>query len=235
MAPCVFNGIIFLFGSSIKPWRSLTSCTFHSVHRFWRTKTAQNSFYQTACNQTHVLHLEGNLSPVGKNSFLKHFIWPNWSSSGNDPIWSLTTTFGFCSTSNSQRMKDLNVLWVVLQRWSRAGWEWRRVQRNVHVSLTQGKLRGGWGGEKMTSTPLRSWALWPVALCLSLWSGCWCACGCVSSWTSPCRRPRLIAALTPSHQTRLRRPHRWPSLSGPFAPSPSALSAGETEIKIIVI
>lgn len=82
--------------------------------------------------------------------------------------------------------------------------------------------------------PFRSWALWPVALCSSLWSGCWCVCGSVSSWTSPCRRPRLIAALTPSHQTRHHHPPRLPSLSGPFALSPSVLSAGD-RIKVTVL
>lgn len=29
MAPCVFNGIIFLFGSSVKPWRSLLAAHFN--------------------------------------------------------------------------------------------------------------------------------------------------------------------------------------------------------------
>lgn len=51
--------------------------------------------------------------------------------------------------------------------------------------------------------------------------------------TSPCRRPRLIAALTPSHQTRHRHPPRLPLPSGLFAPSPSVLSAGDkSEISI---
>lgn len=115
---------------------------------------------------------------------------------------------------------------LALQRWSRAGWEWRRVRRNVHVRSTQRATddeQGGVGGP----TRLRSWALWPVALCSSLWSGCWCACGCVSSWISPCQRPRLIAVPTPGRQTHRHHPRRSPSPFGPFVPSPSAPSAGD--------
>ena len=129
------------------------------------------------------------------------------------------------------------VLRVALQWWSWAGWEWRRVQWNVAMSVRPKRklMMSRRGARTMTSAPLRSWALWLVALCSSLWSGCWCACGCVSSWTGPCRRPRPIAALTPSRQTRRRLPPRLLSLSGPFAPSPSALSAGEKEIRMIVL
>lgn len=97
----------------------------------------------------------------------------------------------------------------------------------------QGLGERGWAEETRVMTCLRSWALWLVSLCSSLCSGCWCACGCVSSWTGPCQRPRRTAAPTPSRQTRHRRPPRLPSLSEPFALSPSVLWAGDTQTQSV--
>lgn len=53
MAPCVFNGIIFLFGIERQALKESASCTLQSVHRFWHTKTAHNSSYQTTMSIFH--------------------------------------------------------------------------------------------------------------------------------------------------------------------------------------
>lgn len=56
------------------------SCAFQSVHRFWRTKTAQNSSYQTTVSIFYTW--KENVSPAGKKKKYSAPVWPNWSCSG---------------------------------------------------------------------------------------------------------------------------------------------------------
>lgn len=76
-----------------------SSCTFQSVHRIWRTKTAQKGSYQTTASMSYtwketflqkvnnILHLHNNFSKRLTKLILRR---------GN-LIWSLITIFGFCS------------------------------------------------------------------------------------------------------------------------------------------
>lgn len=100
MAPCVFNGITFLLGSSIKPWRSLRAARF---------TLCIDSDVQKQHRTVPVKQPRASLTPGGKlfsgeggnvlllhNDFLKHLTKLH-PPAGIISIWSLFTTFGFCS------------------------------------------------------------------------------------------------------------------------------------------
>lgn len=60
-----FNGIIFLFGSSDEPWRSLLAAHF----TLCIDSDVQNSTERFLSNKReHLLHVEGNSSPAGNTS-----------------------------------------------------------------------------------------------------------------------------------------------------------------------
>lgn len=58
--PSVQNGPLCFFWNRLPIWfdeqalKKVTSCTFRSVHRLWRTKTAQKEFYRTTARLSHL-------------------------------------------------------------------------------------------------------------------------------------------------------------------------------------
>lgn len=117
MAPRVFNGIISLFGSSVKSWRSLraahfTLCIDSDVQKQHRTVPIKQPWAS--------LSPGGKLFSSGEKTFgscatTSQNIWPNWSSGRelsdlvvNNNFWLLLRL-----TSKPQRMKGLNMLCCV--------------------------------------------------------------------------------------------------------------------------
>lgn len=114
MAPCVFNGIIFLLGSSIKPWRSLLAALFNpcidsDVQKRRRTVPIKQPWASSTPGRKTFLQQE-------KKKIFCSRLTKLILQRGDFLIWSLVTTFGL----KSQRMKELDVLCAAQWQWSRA-------------------------------------------------------------------------------------------------------------------
>lgn len=117
MAPCVFNGIIFLLGSSIKPRRSLLAALFNpcidsDVQKRHRTVPTKQPWASSTPGRKTLLQQEIKK----KNLNILLLFDQTDPAAGDFLIWSLVTTFGF----KSQRMKGLDVLCAAQWQWSRA-------------------------------------------------------------------------------------------------------------------
>lgn len=138
MAPCVFcffNGIIFLFGSGVKPWRSplaahFTLCIDSDVQKQHRMVTVKQPWASLTPGRKHsaparrLLKTFDQTDPPGSHLVVNNNFW-------------LLLRLNMKISRGWKLYNMLCCVCVALQRWSRAGWEWRRVKRNVHVSSTQ--------------------------------------------------------------------------------------------------